>query len=749
MIKSEKGFTMVELLVSMAIMGLLVIMAFPTIRAIQTNNKNKKFEEYGKSVVSAAKLYVDSYGEDIFDPTKSSQRYQLNFDDLVKKDLIKDINMSDTTCITGKSNVWVVKYNDDYSYCLHLSCRLKNSDDSIEPVYESKDVTGSCKDIADKIQLVKYIYNDGTRDNEYHDEVIDGDDNYRLVASTRTGFKFDENHDVFLKWVNDGVEYDQSSIYDKIAHGGLEFVAKTRKWQYFLHFGKNTDGDYDGPTDLEAQMCSYGSSCELRPNPFSRVGYTFKHWKTPSATYADKEDVMERIGNNIPKDGYHLNLTAIFRKNICSVKYNANGGALQSDHSSAITLDGNKVLVNGNEVHHKVEYGDKLGTDGLLNYNNSSYLNIAKHGYEIVSGYEWNTESDGSGTTFNQTSRYEGTTLCPELGSGDKEVTMHAKWKIRSITCQAGKYLASNAVSCTTCTAGSYCPGGTYTFNPNSDQGINPCPTGYGHSAAGVATAGSCYMSVAANYYVASAHASSATGCAVGYEKAAHNVYYGNTSSCTKKSFTITYVAKNHDCNVSGSTASNTCKYGEACTLTANGFTASGRKSGHSNACTFAGWYDSSGNIYANGGTITIYNDVTLYGFWDDFKLDINVFVTTKKGGHIVLEANIPVKFDLWANGYLVGNFSGDYNKPFFRYGDIYGISNVSFTNNDISYANKIVHYYKNPPSFPAGSNATYVNTNGNQSVLICATSSLTKKELTTLVGENNVHDPIDGSVCG
>ena len=33
---------MVELLVSMAIMGLLIIMAFPTIRTIQTNNKNKK-----------------------------------------------------------------------------------------------------------------------------------------------------------------------------------------------------------------------------------------------------------------------------------------------------------------------------------------------------------------------------------------------------------------------------------------------------------------------------------------------------------------------------------------------------------------------------------------------------------------------------------------------------------------------------------------------------------------------------------
>ena len=39
---NNKGFTMVELLVAMAIMGLLVIMAFPTIRSIQMNNQEKK-----------------------------------------------------------------------------------------------------------------------------------------------------------------------------------------------------------------------------------------------------------------------------------------------------------------------------------------------------------------------------------------------------------------------------------------------------------------------------------------------------------------------------------------------------------------------------------------------------------------------------------------------------------------------------------------------------------------------------------
>ena len=63
---NNKGFTMVELLVAMAIMGLLVIMAFPTIRAVQTNNTNTKYQEYGNAAVSAAKLYTDSYADDMF-----------------------------------------------------------------------------------------------------------------------------------------------------------------------------------------------------------------------------------------------------------------------------------------------------------------------------------------------------------------------------------------------------------------------------------------------------------------------------------------------------------------------------------------------------------------------------------------------------------------------------------------------------------------------------------------------------------
>ena len=140
---NNKGFTMVELLVAMAIMGLLIIMAFPTIRAIQTNNTNKKYEEYGKAAISAAKLYTDSYGEDMFIGSSENQAKVLDLNDLVKKDLLKDINVSGSTCLNG-SSVIVVKYNDDYTYCLHLKCTAINSNAEL---YSDVNENGICSNI--------------------------------------------------------------------------------------------------------------------------------------------------------------------------------------------------------------------------------------------------------------------------------------------------------------------------------------------------------------------------------------------------------------------------------------------------------------------------------------------------------------------------------------------------------------------------------------------------------------------------
>ncbi|HNY25310.1 MAG TPA: InlB B-repeat-containing protein [Alphaproteobacteria bacterium] len=106
--------------------------------------------------------------------------------------------------------------------------------------------------------------------------------------------------------------------------------------------------------------------------------------------------------------------------------------------------------------------------------------------------------------------------------------TLYAQWTVTSITCSAGQYLPANSGSCSTCTAGSYCLGGTFSTS-TSDQGLTTCPTGYMNGGTGAAAQTDCQIQTNAGYYIATANDSTQTMCAAGYYCPASLVNYGST----------------------------------------------------------------------------------------------------------------------------------------------------------------------------------------------------------------------------
>ena len=127
---NDNGFTLIELLATIVILGIITAMSFPVLRKISEDSMNKKLKTYANSVESSAKLYVDSYSEDLFGRDKSGI-VCVTYDELKSKSLIKDISDNDISCNSNKTIVQVTKLGDAYTYDVQLGCtNSKNSDES-------------------------------------------------------------------------------------------------------------------------------------------------------------------------------------------------------------------------------------------------------------------------------------------------------------------------------------------------------------------------------------------------------------------------------------------------------------------------------------------------------------------------------------------------------------------------------------------------------------------------------------------
>ena len=125
---NKKGFTLVELLVAIAILGIIMVLAIPQMLWLRDNNKNAKYEKYAESILTSGKLYTDSYGRDMFG-NNNSGCYDIPYENLESKNLAKDINIDEITCntfagdgVTPSTFVRVFKSQDIYLYDIAIKC---------------------------------------------------------------------------------------------------------------------------------------------------------------------------------------------------------------------------------------------------------------------------------------------------------------------------------------------------------------------------------------------------------------------------------------------------------------------------------------------------------------------------------------------------------------------------------------------------------------------------------------------------
>ena len=488
--RNSRGFTLIELLVAVAILGIITGMSIPLIRNVQMNNDQKKYRSYGDTLISAAKLYRDSYEDDLFGKKKSGCSL-VRYEKLREKGFLKDFPDSNISCNSSDTLVRIVKLDGKYGYSYQLYCGKRGGNgEAINPVFQAS----SFSKVVDKVS--KKVEEDIDSDFDgFSDEYCNITSNIHISAEPEKDLSKKTKHNILLKissttgiYIGSYLEYAWIRADDKEGHTsiGVQSITNWNRWvlkldsvdkqrekilspegkaitvtktistptnadYYLLVIKGNQVRDLSG-VEWEEEKSHYkaygiynvaskytlnydsqgGSDCSSKSilqerngdekwgdlcTP-TRNGFHFVEWNTKS----------DGSGDKITKDSIAISdikVYAIWKKNQVLIKLDTNEGVLAQEHGTHYTLDGSKILKYGEEIIHRIDYGSSLGSKGLLDCNQPSYLNLLKEGYVPKEGAEW-ILSDGS-KTYSQTTVYDSQDFC-NASKEDCTVTLKVNW---------------------------------------------------------------------------------------------------------------------------------------------------------------------------------------------------------------------------------------------------------------------------------------------------------------------------------
>ena len=164
------------------------------------------------------------------------------------------------------------------------------------------------------------------------------------------------------------------------------------------------------------------SEVTVKPKPYTG-------FKAPS----EQKITIKESGNSV---------TFQYKRNVAKIKLNANGGKLNADDGYNVKFslkDDGTVLTNGNVYYQNIKHEQVLGTSGLANPDNKSYINLKKTGYRIPDKSEWCTKADGTGTCYQDDNSaendptYTSVSFC-DTSDKDCGITLYVHWVARTYT---------------------------------------------------------------------------------------------------------------------------------------------------------------------------------------------------------------------------------------------------------------------------------------------------------------------------
>ena len=634
--RNRNGFSLIELLAAIVILGLILAIAVPAISGNLGNFRIEYYYKLEKSVLSAGEEYISD--KRFSKPTELLYSYVVPISKLENEGYIDEVvDYSKSACDKDNSYVIVVKTSDNnYEYAACLKCdsdgyETITSEQYVNNINDLKDSNKEVKDFCNAIwrsnEEETFTYGGSSGDKLYVYYAADKNTLNQQVVLTSGIAKLKEiggsetllsagdltevypentdelNEDNINNVVN--LKYVFSSDNEQIREALVYDVGAPK-----VEFKYTKANEYASPVVPVGTVYSYGSN----------------EWAgglSGTITFNDSDNAEIKDKAKIKKIEYYDSATNKWVDLGCS---NSSTCTCNADYSVCtwnIDTNFNKNI--------KLRYVHELNGISVRS-KETDYLSI-KVGLEAPSCgtntgvMEWTNSSRTVSvecvgdlcveTTYSET--------YPTASVKNKKI---AKINIydkagNSTTCDVNVYVDTTKPSACTLTMKN-------TSNTTITAGMVSA-TDVTFSVSGVDN-----ETDASGIDITKALINGTPSCT---DKAG-NTMTGNAVTFTlKKTAYITFDSNGG----SGSMTKQTCTNGNECTINTNAFTREGY--------TFNGWKDSNGNSYSDGGKITLNGDVTLYAQWkgNTYKVSFNgngnsggstSTVTCTYGSNCTLSAN-------------------------------------------------------------------------------------------------------------
>lgn len=118
---NKNKYPFVKILITVVILVVILTLSIPGIKIISNKVKTKKYNLYKTNLLNAAKIYIDKKEKELFSDKQSICNI-ITYDELIKENLIKDIDLKNTTCNSENTFVQVNKWKGQYYYKVSLGC---------------------------------------------------------------------------------------------------------------------------------------------------------------------------------------------------------------------------------------------------------------------------------------------------------------------------------------------------------------------------------------------------------------------------------------------------------------------------------------------------------------------------------------------------------------------------------------------------------------------------------------------------